>query len=270
MNTHITDDNSTPSRPLGFWLKAADRFMADAFATDFAAEGVTRRDWRLLNRVAGTAPGGASDRPLHPRKLAGLIERGWVAPAADDWELTDEGRAALERLGSVVETMRERVADAVSPEDYATTIATLEQIARTFGWEEGARMPRHGWRGARGHRGHGRRGRGFGGHGFGDRGRGHAFGFRGHGFGGRGFDRGLDDSYAGREFGHGFGHGFARDDEFAAAGFGRRGGYDGHRGHGRGHGPGFGPHSHGRPHAHEAQCAYERGFDAGFTRGRDA
>lgn len=227
MNTINTDENS---RPFGFWLKAVDRLMAIEFAAAFESEGITRREWRLLNMIDGTAPmsGRKSDRPLLEHKLGRLIELGWVTDAEGTWTLTDDGRAAKERLGAIVDGIRAKVTDAVPADDLATTMATLEQLARAFGWDEETPLPRAP-RG-RGGRDFGGRG-GFGGPGFGPRG----FGRPGHGFG-----------HPGRGFGH----------EGHAPEMGER--EDCHRG------------GHARARfAHFAQSAYERGFDAGFTRARD-
>src|SRR6218665_1110559 len=129
MNSNDTQN----TRPFGFWIKAVDRLMAAEFATAFEAEGASRRDWRLLNIIDGTV---TARRPLHGGKLRGLLERGWIEKTADGWTLTDDGRAAKERLGAIVDGIRTKVSDAVSPEDLATTIATLEQIATAFGWDE--------------------------------------------------------------------------------------------------------------------------------------
>lgn len=249
-------DTQNP-RPFGYWIKAVDRLMSAEFATAFESEGATRRDWRLLNVIDGSAP---AVRPLHPGKLRGLVERAWVTKDGDGWTLTDEGRAAKERLGAVVDGIRAQVADAVSPDDFDTTVATLEQIARTFGWDENTPLPR-GRRGEthRGehhghaeHHGHGRR-------------HGAPFG-RGHGFG-PGFRRD-------------FGHDFSRDADAHECQHPHAHG----EGHGRSHGrpfdrergPRFAPEfGHGVEHPHgrdrrAAQVAFERGFDAGFSRGRDA
>lgn len=55
--------------------------------------------------------------------------------------------------------------EGISDEDYATTMATLETMARNLGWDESQGMPGRGPGGWRGHRGHGHH-RGYGrGHG---------------------------------------------------------------------------------------------------------
>jgi hypothetical protein len=241
MNTSDTQNTDSTSRPFGFWIKAVDRLMAAEFASAFDGEHASRRDWRILNVIDGSAP---ARRPLNTHKLHGPVERGWVVVDGDGWALTDEGRAAKDRLGGIVDGIRAKVTDAVSPEDLETTLRSLEQIARAFGWDEETPLPR----------GRGRR----------------------HGFGRHGFGRpGLD---AGRHHGHRFGRG--RD---FAPGFGseRMSGADaefgdhadhGHHEHGN-HGC---RHEHRGPRhaehrtARAAQHAYERGFDAGFSRGRDA
>lgn len=236
MNTSDTQNTDSTSRPFGYWLKAADRLMAAEFATAFDSEHASRRDWRILNIVDGTV---ASDRPLNGHKLHRLVERGWVSPEGDGWTLTDDGRAAKERLGAIVDEIRTKVTEAVSPEDMATTLASLEKIARAFGWDEETPLPRrrrHGFGGPR-------HGRGF----------------------GRGFGHGFRNGFGhGREHGFGPGRGFGPD---ADAEHGCRHGEHGHGDHGHGHhGRAHGPHRAERI----AQHASERGFDAGFTRGRDA
>ena len=233
MNTH---DMNTKNHPLDFWLKTVDRLVAAEFARAFESEGAGRRDWRLLNAVDGTV---APRRPLSGHRLRRLLERGWVAQTDEGFALTDDGRAAKKRLGEAVAGIRSRVTEAVQAEDLATTLATLEQIARAFGWSEGMRLPRAGKGRGRGFHGHGRSRHGFG---------------RREGFGPR---DNFSSECDGRDDGER--HGW-RDDRH---GFGPRGG--GH--YGRGH--------HGRGHsamkvAHFGQRSYERGFEAGFARGRDA
>jgi len=269
MNTQ--NENTQTPRPFGYWIKAVDRLMAAEFAAAFESEGASRRDWRLLNVIDGTA---TSDRPLHPGKLRGLVERGWISRDGDGWTLTDEGRAAKERLSTAVDGIRATMTDAVDPDDLATTLATLEKIAVAYGWDENTPLPR-------GRRGLGRR---DGQRGFGHR---HPFGRR-HGFGPDAFGSDDDGPHAGRR--HGFGPGFRpgrgrdfgpgfdrsfgpdrmRDAEHGCREHGHDAEHGGHGHHGRPH-EGHGAHRHGGHRAaRAAQHAYERGFDAGYSRGRDA
>jgi len=151
------DENSETLHPFGFWITATDRLLRAEFATVFEDEGITRRDWRIMNVVDGTA---ASDHPLRGRKLHRLIELGWVERTADGWSLTETGRLAKEHLSAAVQEIRDRIAGAVTPEEFATMSAALEKIARELGWEEGRKLPRRrGFHGRHGRRGFGARGR---------------------------------------------------------------------------------------------------------------
>ncbi|WP_173921782.1 MarR family winged helix-turn-helix transcriptional regulator [Agromyces sp. Marseille-P2726] len=136
-------------RPLGFWLKLVDRRISHEMQALFAADGIARRDWRLLNLIAGEAHDERLAERLRakPHVLHRLSERGWISGTPP--VLTDAGRAARERLGREVGTLRARVAGAVSADDFATTVRTLEAIARELGWDESEPLPR-GRRGGRG------------------------------------------------------------------------------------------------------------------------
>ncbi|MDR5700975.1 MarR family winged helix-turn-helix transcriptional regulator [Agromyces aerolatus] len=235
----VPSEASAPGsqRRLGFWLKLVDRRLSEEIERVLAEDDLTRRDWRMLNLLAGTARDEhlAAKLEAKPGLVHGLAERGWVEGTPPS--LTAEGREALDRLTERVGAVRARVAGAVSPEDFATTVASLEAIARELGWDESQPLPR----GRRGGRGFGRRHGGFHGHGHG-----HGFG-HGHGrrdWAGRGFDE------------HGFGeHGFGRGEQpehgfgehrFSEHGFGR-GEQPEHGFDPREH---FGPAEHGEPRAH--------------------
>ncbi|GAA4374008.1 MarR family winged helix-turn-helix transcriptional regulator [Agromyces bauzanensis] len=160
MNTDTDTAQTAPGepehRPLGFWLKLVDRRISEEIEALFADDGITRRDWQMLNLLAGTARDEHLAERLHakPHALHRLVERGWVAGFPP--EITEAGREARGRLESQVSALRERVAGAVSPEDFATTLRSLEAIARELGWDESQSLPR-GRRGGRrfGHRHHG-------------------------------------------------------------------------------------------------------------------
>ena len=262
----------TDRRPLGFWLRAVDALISREFDSAFTDEGVTRRDWMLLNALARTVDAPESGQWLarKGKRLRGLEKRGWAEETGEGtWVLTDEGRAALDRLGGVVDGIRRRIADTVGPEDFATTLASLEAIARELGWDENSAPTRGGF------------GRGFG------------QGFRP----GRDFGRGFGPVFRpgfGREFGpgfrtahehhHGYGHGYGEGhptehEHGPEHGYGH--GHEFAHGHGRGYGHGRTDEPchhehHGRGHRRSrengthTEHAYERGFDAGFRRGRHA
>ncbi|WP_127473528.1 MarR family winged helix-turn-helix transcriptional regulator [Microbacterium sulfonylureivorans] len=265
MNTddHDIDDHNTDGetaatptdrRPLGYWLRAVDSLLTGEFAAAFEKEGVTRRDWMLLNLLSGDSETpGFADRLAHKgKRLRRLEDLGWAEEQGDGtWTLTDAGREAKERLGTVVGGIRSRVAGAVPPDDYATTMASLEAIARELGWDESTPAARgRGW------------GRRFGGpRAFGPARFGHGAGF-GHGMSHDGpWGHRYDDEGC-RGHGPRGHHGHDRHDH---EGHGR-GGHFRHDGHGDGHGRDHRGHDSGNGHG--AESAYERGFVAGFGAAR--
>lgn len=68
------------------------------------------------------------------RVLGDFVERGWVWFDGERATLTDEGRAAHDRAFERVRAVREELADGIPAEDYGTTMATLEAMARNLGW----------------------------------------------------------------------------------------------------------------------------------------
>ena len=234
-NTQNSDNRPASPRPFGFWLKVIDRRLDEAMGDLFAEEGITRRDWRRLNLVAGTVtdPRMSEKLAARPERVEPLVERGWIEGEPGAWRLTEAGEAARASLHERVATLRAKVAGAVSPEDFATTMASLEAIAGELGWVEGERMPRrHG-------RGFGRR---HGREGFGRHHDGEGFGRRHDGEGHRhGEGHGADHGRCGH--GHGRSHGATRNDvhvhvhmhgDAGRPGHPRERSDHGHDGHGRG------------------------------------
>ncbi len=66
--------------------------------------------------------------------LADFVERGWVWFDGDTATLTDEGRAAHDAAFERIRTLRASVSAGIDPADLATTLATLEAMARNLGW----------------------------------------------------------------------------------------------------------------------------------------
>jgi DNA-binding MarR family transcriptional regulator len=128
-------------KPIGYWLKELDRRIEDTLDRTLAGEAVTRRDWQVLNALStqGVAREAVVEtlRPfwgtgaIEPDQvLDGLVTRGWVLRDADSrFRLSPEGDAARAGLLERVKELRMTIADGVTPEDYQTTIDTLERMA---------------------------------------------------------------------------------------------------------------------------------------------
>ncbi|GGM27367.1 hypothetical protein ACFFX1_12090 [Dactylosporangium sucinum] len=106
------------TKPIGYWLKELDRRIEEAF--EVAAEGVTRREWQVLNGLGPEGPFATGDA------VAGLAARGWATP---DGTLTGAGEAARDRIRSTVDGIRARSMRGIPEADYATTVRTLETMA---------------------------------------------------------------------------------------------------------------------------------------------
>jgi hypothetical protein len=131
----------TDRKPIGYWLKELDRRIEATLDQALADEGVTRRDWQVLNALE-TAPAArdAIVDALRPFWGAGaadpddvleaLVARGWALRDADHrYALSPEGDATRSTLLERVKELRMAIADGVTPDDYQTTIATLERMA---------------------------------------------------------------------------------------------------------------------------------------------
>jgi len=135
----------TDLRPIGYWLKLVDQLINEQFATTLEEHGVTRRQWQLLGTLSrGPASVDQLTREVAPfldtegetvvEHLAELVESGWVTVSEAGYAITDRGRIAYQRLAEVVSVNRDAATHDVSPADYATTLATLERVARNLGW----------------------------------------------------------------------------------------------------------------------------------------
>src|SRR4051794_5955774 len=135
-------------RPIGYWLKLVDRLIDEHFAAIIEEHGVTRRQWQLMGVIAG---GGATtehlDAALAPFLTAGgtetsadhlaeLVESEWVAVDGERYALTERGNAAYARLSTIIEGLRSTIADGLSDAEYATTVASLEVMARNLGFTD--------------------------------------------------------------------------------------------------------------------------------------
>jgi hypothetical protein len=136
----------TDQRPIGFWLKLVDRLLDDQFAMTLEEHGVTRQQWQLLNVLAlgasrlekldaAMAPfqqGSATESAIE--HLGELVESGWVVVVAEEFDITERGRAAFEGLAAVVNENGRRAHEGITQQEYGETLGILERIARNLGY----------------------------------------------------------------------------------------------------------------------------------------
>jgi hypothetical protein len=169
------DHIPTDRRPLGYWLRAIQGPLRDNMRGAFATSGVTRREWRTLTTLhAGPAsaaeveaalPPKRARRPLGPEHhihqdrphrdhrtieqlLDGFVSRGWAGLDRGSYALSAEGERVHEAVLADVQSVRANVTAGIPDADYATTMATLERIAKNVGWDP---EKRHGLGRGRGH-----------------------------------------------------------------------------------------------------------------------
>jgi hypothetical protein len=131
-------------KPIGYWLKELDRLIEGTLDGALADEGVTRRDWQVLNALQPElTPRETVIEQLRPFwgvetvepdiVLDGLIARGWaLRDPGDRFALSPEGNAAREALLERVKGLRAAIADGITPEQYNTTIDTLGRMAENL------------------------------------------------------------------------------------------------------------------------------------------
>lgn len=137
----------TDPKPIGFWVKLVDQLIDGMFASTIEEHGVTRRQWQILSILShGPATAAELDAELEPfveesseesaeDHVAELVESEWVSEDAEGrLALAERGRTAFDRLSEVIDQARASVAEGIEPDEYATTIAVLERMARNLGW----------------------------------------------------------------------------------------------------------------------------------------
>ncbi|WP_030396433.1 MarR family winged helix-turn-helix transcriptional regulator [Kitasatospora purpeofusca] len=126
-------------KPIGYWLNRTDLALTTTMNAMLAGSGLTRLTWQVLNVLEADPQ--ATDTTVRmsltanasPAELADVIAtvlaNGWVVrPAAEHLALTEDGRARLSRVGERVAAFREASVAGVSPEEYRTAVAVLEQM----------------------------------------------------------------------------------------------------------------------------------------------
>lgn len=131
------DEDQGLDRPIGWWLKEADRRLNAAF--DSALDGVPfdRRTWQVLSSLARQPCGEDDmiavltpfDRPdLVRGVLADLRSRGWIEDGTDGLSLTKEGASQHAAVAPRIDHVRRQVSDALPGQEYMTLIQLLKRV----------------------------------------------------------------------------------------------------------------------------------------------
>ncbi|HZG89448.1 MAG TPA: MarR family transcriptional regulator [Pseudonocardia sp.] len=137
-------------KPIGWWAQNLHRTLEDAWDRALAGEGVSRRQWQLLNVAARTGSVGElapflTDPGAARELVGGLVDRGWVRVDGDVLTLTPAGAAAHDTLTTVVQAQRARSMRGITTDEYATAVDVLRRMAENTapdgpdrGWAAGA------------------------------------------------------------------------------------------------------------------------------------
>ena len=124
-------------RPIGWWLKEADRRLDTAFDQVLAGHDVGRRDWQVLAMLAGSptprsdivAALAAFDEPAVVDSVVdGLRSRGWVEESHGRMHLSQVGARHHSALAPLVGQVRDQVAAALPGDEYATLVRLLARL----------------------------------------------------------------------------------------------------------------------------------------------
>lgn len=134
-------------RPVGWWVKEADRRLDAAFDRCLRTGGADRRAWQVLaslagrpmaraELVAGLAPFDSPERVAGV--VDGLLSRGLVDGSGIAMRLTPAGEQLRADLAPRVDEVRRRVAEALPGDEYATLLRLLEQLVTALdeAWED--------------------------------------------------------------------------------------------------------------------------------------
>src|SRR5262249_44918943 len=133
------EQSSERPRPIGYWLKEADRLITARLAEAQAANGVSRFEWQVRNSIAAAqraSPEGLAaglhmflDRTRLDSILAGFQARGWIEFfESAEVTLTDAGRRQHAAVLARQQEVRQRAMDGITSDEYQTVIRVLQRM----------------------------------------------------------------------------------------------------------------------------------------------
>jgi len=141
MNDH-RQKSARAERPIGYWIKAADKALEQGIDDLHRDTGFGRRGWQVLNSIAQSEPvarerlaesvAALFDEAALRTVLDALLERALVSETPDGLRLTDAGKDLHHRLEQRQRGFRARAMQGISEDAYAQTVATLEAIVKNL------------------------------------------------------------------------------------------------------------------------------------------
>ncbi|CAG1011996.1 hypothetical protein RHIZO_04163 [Rhizobiaceae bacterium] len=126
-------------RPIGYWIKAADRALDGAIDALHARAGINRPGWQLLNAVWQSGDGvpiSSLREEFAPimtvadfdDRLEMLERAGMVSVEHAVLCLTGNGMARHAAMDADQKALRRRIMTNISPDDYAVALKVLREI----------------------------------------------------------------------------------------------------------------------------------------------
>ena len=128
-------------RPIGYWLREADRLITERGFAPLAERGLTRTHWQVLNLICDETPTAEAIaktmKPFGPVEdmvaiVNDLCIRGWAERQDDHLTATESGQKERSELGALVNVIRVHTMDGISSDEYQTTIRTLQRIVHNL------------------------------------------------------------------------------------------------------------------------------------------
>ena len=128
-------------RPIGYWLREADRLITERGFAPLAERGLTRTHWQVLNLICDETPTkesiADSMKPFGTAEdmvaiVNDLCTRGWAERQDAHLAATESGQKARSELGPLVNEIRVQTMDGISDDDYQSTMRTLQRIVHNL------------------------------------------------------------------------------------------------------------------------------------------
>jgi len=133
---------SKNEKPIGYWLKEADKAISAKVNQNLRKFNLTRSHWQVFNTVVEKGETTKTEiiQLLHnffdSAKLDQLIhdfvQRKWMATTNDSDEIviriTEEGKTAYSEILATQQKTRMQLVEGITKEEHATTIRVLKQI----------------------------------------------------------------------------------------------------------------------------------------------